>query len=88
MAAAFLEEALAITGDPGAGWWSGGRAAGRAPGPRRPARPGRLPQAQCELVATLEALGDAAAALQVATQPRAEWPAPTDPENGMCWRPR
>jgi tetratricopeptide (TPR) repeat protein len=36
---------------------------------------GQLPRAQCELVAALEVLGDAAAALQVATEAQSEWTA-------------
>jgi tetratricopeptide (TPR) repeat protein len=77
MAAAFLEEALALAADPEAdlaGKVAGLRAAHRVradlPAPARD-----LPRAQCALVAALEALGDQAAALQVASEAIAGWPA-------------
>jgi tetratricopeptide (TPR) repeat protein len=77
MAAAFLEEALALAADPEADLaakMAGLRAAHRVradlPVPARD-----LPRAQCELVTALEALGDHAAALQVATEALEGWPA-------------
>jgi hypothetical protein len=75
MAAAFLDEALTLTQAPGAGLIdkvAALRAAHRVRGDL-PA-PGQLPEAQRELVAVLEALGDDAAALQVAAEALAAWP--------------
>jgi tetratricopeptide (TPR) repeat protein len=84
MAAAFLEEALALAADPEAdlaGKVAGLRAAHRVradlPAPARD-----LSRAQCELVAALEALGDHAAALQVATEALGGWPADGEPRAG------
>ena len=86
MAATFLEKALAVTGDPGAGL-VGRVAALRAAHHVRadlPAR-GALGRAQCELVATLEALGDVAAALQVTTEARAGWPTGENERGERDW---
>jgi tetratricopeptide (TPR) repeat protein len=76
MAAAFLDEALTIAQAPDTGLVAkvvALRAAHRVRGDL-PA-PGQLPRAQTELVAALEALGDFAAALQVASEALAGWPA-------------
>ena len=69
MAAAFLEEALALAADPEAdlAGQSGG-VAGRSPSPRRPAPPPRPAPGSSANFAALEALGDHAAALQVAAE--------------------
>ena len=75
LAAAFLGEALALTADPSATLIdkvAALRAVHRVRGDL-PA-PGQLPRVQRELVAALEALGDAAAALQVASEALAGWP--------------
>ncbi len=76
MAAAFLQEALTLTQDPGAslvGTVAALQAAHRVRGDL-PA-PGQLPRAQRELVAALEALGDYPGALDVADIALDEWPA-------------
>jgi hypothetical protein len=75
MGATFLGEALALTADREADLVDKVAALQavhrvRADLPTR----GELPQAQAELVAGLEALGDQAAALQVATEALTEWP--------------
>jgi hypothetical protein len=76
MAAAFLDEALTLAQDPGtsridkvAALRAAHRVRGDLPSP------GQLPRAQSELAAGLEALGDVPAALQVATEALAGWPA-------------
>lgn len=86
VAAAILEEALAITGDPEADLASRVAALRAAHHVRADlAVRGALGRAQRELVATLEALGDAAAALQVATEARAEWPAGENFRGAWDW---
>jgi hypothetical protein len=75
LAAAFLDEALALTADPSATLIdkvAALRAVHRVRGDL-PA-PAQLPRVQRELVAALEALGDAAASLQVASEALAGWP--------------
>jgi hypothetical protein len=75
IAAAFLDEALALTADPGASLIdkvAALRAAHQVRGDLPV--PGQLPRAQRELVTALEALGDAAAALKVAAEALADWP--------------
>jgi tetratricopeptide (TPR) repeat protein len=76
MAAAFLDEALTITQAPGTSLIDKVAALQATHRVRADlAAAGReLPRAQCELVATLEALGDHIAALQVATEALTEWP--------------
>jgi tetratricopeptide (TPR) repeat protein len=76
IAAAFLEESLTITQAPGASLVdrvAALRAAHRVRGDL-PSR-GQLARAQRELVAGLETLGDVPAALRVATEALAGWPA-------------
>jgi tetratricopeptide (TPR) repeat protein len=76
MAAAFLDEALTLTQDPGASLV--GKVAALQAAHRirtQLTAPGQLPRAQRELAAALEALGDSAVALQVASEALAEWPA-------------
>ena len=75
MAAAFLDEALTLAQDPQPSLIDKVAALRAAHQVRHdlPAA-GQLPQAQCELVAALEALGDHAAALKVADEALAEWP--------------
>jgi len=75
LAAALLEEALAITGDAGCGLveratalLAAHRVRGDLPAP------GPLPGAQRELAAAVEALGDSATAAEVAATARNEWP--------------
>jgi tetratricopeptide (TPR) repeat protein len=80
MAAAFLEEALALAVDPETdlvGKTAGLQAAHRVRADLPPRD--KLPRAQCELVATLEALGDHTAALQVATEALDRWPDEGEP---------
>jgi hypothetical protein len=75
LAAAVLEEALAITGDAGCGLVERSAALLAAYRVRRDlASRDRLPRAQHELVAALEALGDYATASEVATTAVREWP--------------
>jgi hypothetical protein len=74
LAAALLEEALAITDDAGCGLVERAaalQAAHRIRGDLPD--PGQLPRAQAELAAALEALGDHAAALEVAATALDEW---------------
>ena len=75
MAAAVLDEALRIAAEPGAGLVDRVVAAHAAHRVRHElAGRGQLPRAHCELAAGLEALGDRAAALEIATQALAGWP--------------
>jgi tetratricopeptide (TPR) repeat protein len=77
MAAAFLQEALTLNLDPGAsliGRVAALQAAHRVRGDMQ-SDPSQLRRAQRELVAALEALGDHAAALDVAGVALAEWDA-------------
>jgi hypothetical protein len=76
MAAAFLDESLAITRAPKASLVDKVAALQATHRIRADLPAGcQLPRVQCELVAALEALGDGSAAMRVATEALADWPA-------------